>query len=74
MDPAVDRLAAALADVAMASPRIPVVSNVDARSHDDPEEIRELIARIAKENTWGSKLLKYFISLVKLIKSGNFTR
>jgi [acyl-carrier-protein] S-malonyltransferase len=43
MDSAVERLAAALADVPMKSPRIPVVSNVDARPHDDPEEIRELL-------------------------------
>jgi [acyl-carrier-protein] S-malonyltransferase len=43
MQPAVDRLRAALADVRLQKPRIPVVSNVDARPHDDPEEIRELL-------------------------------
>ncbi len=45
MGSAVERLTAALADVPMAKPRIPVVSNVDARTHDDPEEIRELLVR-----------------------------
>ena len=40
MQPAVDRLAAALADVEIRKPRIPVISNVDAQPHDDPEEIR----------------------------------
>ena len=35
----------ALADVPMQKPRIPVVSNVDARPHDDPSEIRELLIR-----------------------------
>ena len=42
MQPAVERLAAALAGVALSPPKIPVVSNVDARPHDDPEEIRQL--------------------------------
>jgi len=45
MQPAVDRLAAALADVTMHRPTIPIVSNVDARPHDDPEEIRRLLIR-----------------------------
>jgi [acyl-carrier-protein] S-malonyltransferase len=29
----------------MKKPRIPVVSNVDARPHNDPNEIRELLIR-----------------------------
>ena len=45
MQPAVEKLQAALADVRLAPPRIPVVSNVDARPHADPEEIRGLLAR-----------------------------
>ena len=45
MDSAVTRLATALADVPLAKPRIPVVSNVDARTHDDPEEIRQLLVQ-----------------------------
>jgi [acyl-carrier-protein] S-malonyltransferase len=45
MEPAVERLRAALAGVPMRPPRIPVVSNVDARPHDDPDEIRELLIR-----------------------------
>ncbi len=45
MQSAVERLRKALADVSMAKPRIPVVSNVDARPHDDPAEIRELLIR-----------------------------
>lgn len=45
MGSAVERLRAALADVPLAKPRIPVVSNVDARPHDDPEEIRDLLVR-----------------------------
>jgi [acyl-carrier-protein] S-malonyltransferase len=45
MQPAVERLTAALDAVDVRPPRVPVVSNVDARPHDDPEEIRQLLAR-----------------------------
>jgi [acyl-carrier-protein] S-malonyltransferase len=45
MQPAVERLRAALADMQLKKPRIPVISNVDARPHDDPHEIRELLIR-----------------------------
>lgn len=45
MEPALQRLTAALAAVPMDKPRIPVISNVDATSHDDPEEIRQLLVR-----------------------------
>jgi [acyl-carrier-protein] S-malonyltransferase len=45
MQPAVSRLAAALAKVTLNKPRIPVISNVDAAIHDDPSEIRELLVK-----------------------------
>jgi len=45
MRPADRRLAEALVDVPMRRPKIPVVSNVDAQPHDDPEEIRQLLIR-----------------------------
>jgi len=45
MQPAVEKLQAALGGVHLALPRIPVVSNVDARPHTDPEAIRGLLAR-----------------------------
>jgi [acyl-carrier-protein] S-malonyltransferase len=45
MQPAVERLVAALAGATLRAPRIPVVSNVDAQAHDDPEEIRRLLVR-----------------------------
>ena len=45
MRPAVERLTAAIATVEFRPPRIPVVSNVDARPHTDPDEIRSLLAR-----------------------------
>lgn len=53
MQPAVERLRAALADVPMQKPRIPVISNVDARPHDDPNEIRELlIQQVCSQVRW----------------------
>ena len=45
MQPADQKLAEALSGIALQSPRIPVVSNVDAAVHSDPEEIRQLLVR-----------------------------
>ena len=43
MQPADQRLAAALSGVTLSPPRIPVVSNVDAQPHDNPDDIRRLL-------------------------------
>ena len=45
MKPADEQLAAALAEVTVRAPRVPVVSNVDAQPHSDPDEIRRLLVR-----------------------------
>ncbi|REJ95968.1 MAG: [acyl-carrier-protein] S-malonyltransferase [Planctomycetota bacterium] len=45
MQPADSRLADALADVEVSSPQIPVVSNVDAATHEDPDEIKQILVR-----------------------------
>jgi [acyl-carrier-protein] S-malonyltransferase len=45
MDSAVERLREALAQTRIARPSIPVISNVDAEAHFDPDEIRELLLR-----------------------------
>ncbi len=45
MESAVAQLAKALAEVPMSRPKIPVISNVDAVEHDDPEEIRAVLIR-----------------------------
>jgi len=53
MQSAVERLRKALADVPMQKPRIPVISNVDARPHDDSNEIRELlIQQVCSQVRW----------------------
>ena len=43
MEPADQKLAEALASVPIQKPRIPVVSNVDASVHWEPDEIRQLL-------------------------------
>jgi [acyl-carrier-protein] S-malonyltransferase len=45
MQPADQRLATALSGVTLHRPRLPVVSNVDAQPHEDPEEIRRLLVQ-----------------------------
>ena len=45
MKPADEQLAEALKNVTIQPPRIPVWSNVDAKPHSDPDEIRSLLVR-----------------------------
>lgn len=45
MKPADEKLATALASASLKAPSVPVWSNVDAKPHTDPGEIRELLVR-----------------------------
>jgi [acyl-carrier-protein] S-malonyltransferase len=45
MQPAVSKLQAVLSEVSFSSPRLPVISNVDAKPHFDPQEIKDILAR-----------------------------
>jgi [acyl-carrier-protein] S-malonyltransferase len=45
MGSAVERLRDALADTRIQKPSIPVISNVDAQAHFEPDEIRDLLVR-----------------------------
>ncbi|KAG4920530.1 hypothetical protein AAZX31_18G057000 [Glycine max] len=45
MEPAVSRLEAALATTEIRTPRIPVISNVNAQPHTDPNTIKKILAR-----------------------------
>ncbi|CAL4939148.1 unnamed protein product [Urochloa decumbens] len=45
MRPAVSRLESALASTEFRTPRIPVISNVDALPHSDPDTIKQILAR-----------------------------
>ncbi len=62
MQPAVERLAAALANVTMRRPTIPVISNVDAQPHDDPEEIRRLLIKQVVEPVRWEDSIRYLAS------------
>lgn len=64
MQDAVDTLAAALEKTAVRPPRIPVVSNVDAQPHDDPAEIRRLLARQV------CGVVEWHASMVHLLSTG----
>jgi [acyl-carrier-protein] S-malonyltransferase len=53
MRPAAERLAAALTEVEIASPRVPVVSNVTARPVTTPEEVKaNLVEQICSPVLW----------------------
>ncbi|KAL0533534.1 hypothetical protein IC582_027567 [Cucumis melo] len=45
MEPAVSRLESALAATEIRTPKIPVISNVDAQPHADPNTIKKILAR-----------------------------
>jgi len=45
MKPAADRLADALADIAISAPRVPVVANVTAEPTSDPAIIKQLLVQ-----------------------------
>jgi [acyl-carrier-protein] S-malonyltransferase len=47
LKPAADRLAAYLGDVKMSAPRIPMVNNVDVAMEQEPQRIKEALARQA---------------------------
>ncbi len=53
MHSALEQLKTALAEAKLHAPRIPVISNVDAQSHQDPEEIRRLlVAQVCSPVQW----------------------
>ena len=58
MAPAAERMRAALADVAIRAPRVPLVANVRAAPVTDPEEIRELlVAQVTGAVRWRESVL-----------------
>jgi [acyl-carrier-protein] S-malonyltransferase len=62
MQPAVPQLEEALSAVPMRKPRIPVVSNYDAKTHDDPEEIRRLLMQQVLHTVLWEESMRYLIS------------
>jgi len=62
MRPADERLAEALARVPMHAPRIPVISNVDAGPHHDPEEIRRILVKQVLEPVRWEESMRYLLA------------
>ena len=62
MRPADEQLAEALRNAEVKPPRIPVYSNVDAASHDDPEEIRRtLVAQVIAGVRWEDSMRRMLV-------------
>jgi [acyl-carrier-protein] S-malonyltransferase len=58
MKPAADRMAAALADVTLAAPVVPLIANVTAAPVTDPEEIRRLLVeQVTGSVRWRESIL-----------------
>jgi len=71
MAPAVESLKEVLAGIEIKKPRIPVISNVDAKPHSDPVTIKELLAKqvtspVLWENTMESILSHGFERAMEL--------
>jgi [acyl-carrier-protein] S-malonyltransferase len=68
MQPAVARLEKILAEVDIKSPRLPVISNVDAQPHYDPNEIRQILAKqVTNPVQWET-------IITAMVKSPDFTK
>lgn len=66
MEPAVSRLEAALAATELRTPRIPVISNVDAHPHADPDTIKKILARqVTSPVQWETTVKTLFAKGVK---------
>jgi [acyl-carrier-protein] S-malonyltransferase len=62
MQPAIPQLKEAVSAVPMRKPRIPVVSNFDAKPHNDPEEIRGLLMQQVLHAVLWEDSVRYFLS------------
>ncbi len=64
MAPAAEKLKAMLNETNISKPKVPVVANVDYQSYDNPDEIRDSLARQLTSSTYWAK------SINKLIEAG----
>lgn len=55
MAPAAEKLEEALNNTTIVTPRIPVISNVDAQPHSDPAVIKAILAK--QVGSWGTTAL-----------------
>lgn len=69
MEPAVSRLQKVLTEVEIKTPRIPVVSNVDAKPHYDPKEIREILAKQVTNPVQWETIITAMVKAPEFVKS-----
>lgn len=62
MKPADEKLAAILESVEIRPPRIPVISNVDARPHVDPADIRSILVRQVLEPVLWERSMRHLLA------------
>jgi len=62
MRPADERLAEALDGVTLQKPHIPVISNVDAKPHHDPDEIRSLLIQQVLQPVLWEDSMRYLLA------------
>jgi acyl transferase domain-containing protein len=67
MSSAVPKLEAALAATEFRAPKIPVISNVDAQPHSDPEVIKAILSQQVRTLTSPHSIGKLFKSLFQCI-------
>jgi len=61
MQSAVDKLAEALDAMTIEPPRIPVISNVDARPHTNPDEIRQILMKQILQPVLWEQSMRYLL-------------
>jgi [acyl-carrier-protein] S-malonyltransferase len=62
MQSAVEKLAEALSGIEMSVPRVPVISNVDAIAHTDPEEMRDLLVKQVVSPVQWEKSMRHLLA------------
>jgi [acyl-carrier-protein] S-malonyltransferase len=62
MQPAMERLSAAVGKAEIKAPRIPVISNVDAQPHSEPAEIRQLLVKQLVSPVLWEKSMQWMIT------------
>lgn len=69
MEPAVTKLRDALSGVVVKPPRIPVVSNVDAKPHSDPNEIKEILTKQVTQPVLWEKIISTMVTSPDFVKA-----
>lgn len=69
MEPAVSKLKEVLASVEIKHPRIPVISNVDAKAHFDADDIRAVLAQQVTQPVQWETIIKAMVTSPDFVKA-----